>query len=116
MSSLLTQGIEFSIGKWNIALVPQAKIAMYAYAVMVAAYILVLFNMMSLIKSKAARAAFALLFALYMVVIACVGIYNLNCTVVGNCKTFAWILSGFISVTAIYMVWLAGMSFFMPKK
>jgi len=114
--SMLSTGINFSIGSWNISLVPQAKIALFAYAVMVVAYILVLFNMMSLIKSTGARAMFAILFALYVAVVAGISIYNLNCTVVGNCNTFAWVLAGFISVTAIYMIWLAGISFFMPKK
>ena len=116
MSSLLDQGIKFNIGSWNISLVPQAKIAMFAYAVMVLAYVIVLFNMMTLVKSSAARVLIAIIFAVYIALIAGVSIYNLNCTVVGNCKTFAWILAGFISVTAIYMIWLAGVTFFMPKK
>lgn len=114
--SLLNQGLEFNIGSWHISLVPQAKIAMIAYAVMVVAYILVMMNMMKFFKSPAMKAMFILAFVVYVAIVAGVSIYNLNCTVVGNCTTFAWILAGFISVTAVYMIWLAGITFFMPKK
>jgi hypothetical protein len=114
--SLLNQGIDFNIGSWHISLVPQAKVAMFAYAVMVLAYLLVFWNMMRFVKSAGAKLLIGIVFIMYVMLIAGISIYNLNCTVVGNCKTFAWVLAGFISVTAIYMIWLACISFFIPRK
>lgn len=116
MPAIFEKGIEFSIGSWDISLVPQAKIVLIAYAVMVAAYVLLLVNLARLTKVTPAKVLYGVFFLVYLAAIASISIYNLNCTVVGDCKTFAWILSGFISVTAIYVLWLAGLSFFMPRK
>jgi len=108
------KNLELQIGSLHLSLVPQAKIALIGYGVLAIALLLMLVAMHRL--TKATRLIMVLFWIVYFSVITAVGLYNLNCTVVGKCNTFAWIVAGFVSVTALYMLFAAAAAVYMSIR
>jgi hypothetical protein len=102
--------LDFSIGKWNISLVPQAKLALISYAVLLLSMTISVFISRS--KSLVSAGLIALVMVVYAAAIMSLGLYNLNCTVVGNCQVWAWVLTGFVTIAAVFNMWAVGITYF----
>jgi hypothetical protein len=79
----------------KIVIAPQTKIAMMGYILIIVAQVAYLMQ-----KPEHAKAFVPML--LSFVVVAAVGLYVTNCTVVGNCQVYAWIVGYLICIIGIF--------------
>lgn len=83
----------------QIVIAPQTKVALMGYILILLAKILFIIQQPTGVK-------FAPFIMLY-VVTAALGLYVLNCTVVGKCNLYAWIVSYIVSIVGMFfIVWL----------
>lgn len=83
-----------------VVIAPQTKIALMGYI------LILLSKIIFLIKNPDGGAGMTPFIMLY-VMTAALGLYVLNCTVVGQCHLYAWITSYIVSVSGMFfIVWL----------
>jgi len=101
---------KITIGKLSFELSKQAKVVFYAWAVILAAmFVVILLNPKTLLLNL-------FVFVLY-VFVAILSVYAVNCYVVGNCNTLAWIASAFSIVSAVmYVITAIFITFLKVKK
>jgi len=94
----------FRIGQRSFTLTPQAKTLLFAYLAMFVVFVVAaLRGAMSAPVPALAIGALVFGMIFYPLMIAYL-VYLNNCLVVGDCKTLAWILSGFGVATAVMYV------------
>lgn len=82
--------------EWVI--VPQTKIAFIGYVLLIVAKVIMM------LQDKGPMHPMALTFFGVFVVIASLGLYVINCTVLGHCNLYAWIMGYVVFVIGILAV------------
>ena len=89
--------------KKNIVIVPQTKIAFIGYVLLAVAKVVMM------LQDKGQISSVSLLVFVAYILVAALGLYVINCTVLGHCNLYAWIVGyvlvviGVISVITVMM-------------
>ena len=81
----------------SVVIAPQTKVATMGYV------LILLANAIFLIQNPGKNKEFLPMIFLFLVA-AVISIYVLNCTVVGNCHVYAWIMSYIISILGMFFI------------
>ena len=85
----------------NVVIAPQTKIAFVGYV------LIVISKMIYMISNGKETIKSYFPITLLFIVISALGLYVLNCTVVGSCFVYAWIMSYFVAIAGLFMLtWL----------
>lgn len=114
MAMFFEKNLDIKLGSLSLSLVPQAKIALIGYSVLALSMLLMSIALHRLTKGVKPLAVLGGI--IYFAAIFALGLYNLNCTVVGKCNMFAWIISGFVGVTAIYMLFASAAALYASMR
>jgi MFS family permease len=116
-SAFFTTPLTLRFGTKTLTLVPQAKVVFIAFIVMAISMIgHVLVGLRPLSLPIAAWLIIGLLYIIFYALMLALSTYVVNCTVVGNCTVYAWIVAGYISVAAVFSTLFTIMSLVSPKK
>lgn len=84
-----------SVGSQSMVVVPQTKIAFIGYLLILIAMLL------SYIKSPSVKGLVTMIFYALLFIL---GLYVINCTVVGKCNLYAWIAGYVVAVIGIIII------------
>jgi len=116
-SAFLTTPLTLRFGSKTITLVPQAKIVFIAFIVMAISMLgHVMIGLHPLALPIAAWLIIGLIYVIFYGLMLALSTYVVNCTVVGNCTVYAWIVAGYLSVVAVFSILFTLMSLLSPKK
>ena len=115
--AFLSTPLTLRFGSKTFTLVPQAKIVFIAFILMAISMLgHVMVGLRPLALPIAAWLIIGVLYVIFYGIMLALTTYVVNCTVVGNCTVYAWIVAGYLSVVAVFSILFTLMSLLSPKK
>jgi len=88
--------MKLTLGNKEIDIVTQTKVAFWAY--------LILIILLTLLWAFApSQKGFSFVSLLFVITISAIGLYSLNCMVVGECNTLAWAMTGLLILEVLIL-------------
>jgi hypothetical protein len=93
--------MKLTIGNKQIDIVAQTKVAFWAYIVLIIALTI-------LWAFSPTQKGFSFISLLFVVCISLIGLYSLNCMVVGECNVLAWAVTGLL-ILEVFILCIAAL-------